>query len=128
VQRDGVKERLSLLYDFIERKRYISSRPPSKNIFELFGALFNKTRLRLELGRPVSEVPGPARRPTAGPPSYLPNSSTAHGHVWRPRPSLCAREAKVCIVRTGVIITFREYLTRLKPLLGMSLMRTGGVV
>jgi hypothetical protein len=30
----------------VKRKRYISSRPPLKNILELFGALFNKTRLR----------------------------------------------------------------------------------
>jgi hypothetical protein len=31
-------ERSSLLYDFIKRKRYISSRPLFKNILELFGA------------------------------------------------------------------------------------------
>ncbi len=41
-----VSERSPLLYDIIKRKRYISSRPPIKNILELFGASFNKTRLR----------------------------------------------------------------------------------
>jgi hypothetical protein len=39
-------ERSSLLNEFVKRKRYISSRPPFKNILELFGAFFNKTRLR----------------------------------------------------------------------------------
>ncbi len=39
-------ERSSLLYDSIKRKRYLSSRPSLKNILELFGASFNKNRLR----------------------------------------------------------------------------------
>ncbi len=41
-----VSERSSLLYNFVKRKCYISSRPPFKNILELFGASFNKTRFR----------------------------------------------------------------------------------
>jgi hypothetical protein len=66
VQRDAVKERSSLLYGLLSKNAIQSSRPPSKNILELFGASFNKTKLR---------------RSSRGQCEMFPATTTSHHHT-----------------------------------------------
>jgi hypothetical protein len=51
-------ERSALLYDFIKRKRYISSQPPFKNILELFARSLTKPD-SAGAGKGGCERPGP---------------------------------------------------------------------
>ena len=86
-------ERSSLLYYFVKRKRYISSRPPFKNILELFGALFNKTRLRRSWQGGMWEARADLRG-LSHPPHYpRGHFSSDHGLRRGPRPPSSDREA-----------------------------------
>ncbi len=102
-------ERSSLLYDFIKRKHYISSWPPLKNILELFGALFNKTRLRRSWQGGMWEARADLRGLSLHHTS-LEDFSSDHGLRRRPRPPSSDREAPLILAKTGIILSCRTFL------------------
>jgi hypothetical protein len=83
VQRDGVKERLSLLYNLFKQKCYIQLSALIENILDLFDTLFSKTRLCQELGGGFERCLA-ASNTTIPPQQFF----TAGGRVLRPWPSL----------------------------------------
>jgi hypothetical protein len=102
-------ERSSLLYDFIKRKRYISYRPPFKNILELFGTSFNKTRLRRSwqggLWEAQADLRGLSLHHTS-----LEDFSFGHGHRRMPRPPSSDREAPLLISKIGYYLNLSSFL------------------